>query len=180
MADGISRLIHVTQQKAANANEEAMSAAEKQKSLIDQQKSLRGTQSTFESLTKDSGMTATEGKTIAGAIGSEATVAKPAHYLGRFAKSGFEGSSRFAPSELVKNLEVVSSSATRFASGIGAFIDAFKKALEESTEDLESQDRMSNFEIQNLMSRYNESASLATSTKKKTDDQNGSVMRKIG
>lgn len=179
MSDGIKRLINVTQLKSANANEEAMAGAEKQKSLIDKQKLLRGAQSAFEEATKDSAATLTEGKSMAGAIHAEATVAKPSHYLGRFIASASGASSKFSASDLLKNLDVVGSNPTRFASGISSFIEAFKKTLEES-KDLETKDKMGNSEIQSLMSAYNESSQLASSTKKKMDDQNASIIGKIG
>jgi hypothetical protein len=46
-ADGIARLIAVTQMKANNANDEALEGANKQRRLIREQKSLRATQTTF-------------------------------------------------------------------------------------------------------------------------------------
>jgi hypothetical protein len=179
--DGITRLISVTQQKAANANEEALGGAEKQKSLIDKQQTLRAAQSSFDALSKDSSVTGTEQgiKANARAVRSEATIAKPADYLGRYAKSGFGASSRFSPTELSKNLATVASNATRFASGIGSFIDGLKKVFENANKGLEPQDKLDNFAIQDLMSSYNEAVSLASSMKKKTDDQNSSVIGKI-
>jgi Neuraminidase (sialidase) len=51
-SDGISRLIAVTQLKAANANDQALAAAQKQGELIGKQKSLHGVQSKFTELTR--------------------------------------------------------------------------------------------------------------------------------
>lgn len=47
-ADGIGRLIAVTQMKADNANTEAMEGADKQRDLIAQQKKIRGAQAQLE------------------------------------------------------------------------------------------------------------------------------------
>ena len=177
--DGISKLIGVTQQKAENANDGATSAAEKQKSLVAQKQSIRAAQSAFETLSKDSVVTMGDVKTITGTIGSQATIAKPADYLSRFAKSGFDASSKFSSTALMKDLATVGSNATRFASGIGAFMKALKKAFEDANKGIESQGKTDNFAIQNLMSSYNEATTLASSTKKKTDDQSSSVIGKI-
>ena len=45
--------------------------------------------------------------------------------------------------------------------------------------DLESQDKLGNFEIQDLMSRFNQAATLASSILKKADDTASSVIGKI-
>ena len=44
---------------------------------------------------------------------------------------------------------------------------------------LEAQDRLGNFEIQNLMSRYNQAETLASSIQKKADDTASAVIGKI-
>ena len=44
---------------------------------------------------------------------------------------------------------------------------------------LEAQDRMGNFEIQNLMSSFNQAATLASSVQKKADDTASAVIGKI-
>lgn len=48
-----------------------------------------------------------------------------------------------------------------------------------SRKSLESHDRMGNFEIQNLMSAYNQSETLASSVQRKMDDTNRGVIGKI-
>jgi hypothetical protein len=53
-ADGISRLISVTQTKSNNANENAMAGANKQRDLINKQKSLRALQRKLEETKSDS------------------------------------------------------------------------------------------------------------------------------
>jgi bacteriocin-like protein len=44
---------------------------------------------------------------------------------------------------------------------------------------LEGRDRLGNFEIQNLMSRYNQAETLASSVQKKADDTASAVIGKI-
>jgi hypothetical protein len=43
----------------------------------------------------------------------------------------------------------------------------------------ESSDRLGNFEIQNMMSQYNQAQSLASSVLKKRDNTNNSIINKI-
>ena len=180
-SDGITRLIQATQLKSANANEEAVNAADKQRSNVEKQKSVHQVNRTLDSLVPGADFAATKhaGKVNTGAT-SEASLSTPAAYLGRFSKSGFVTSSPFSPHKLTKNLDFVASDATRYASGINDFIKALKKRFEDPGKNLEAQDKISNFELQTLLSNYNESATLASSLKKKTDDQNSCVISKIG
>ncbi len=46
--------------------------------------------------------------------------------------------------------------------------------------DLEAQDKLGNFEIQDLMSQYNQAETLASSVQKKADDTNNGIAGKIG
>lgn len=48
-ADGITRLIAVTQMKAANANDDALKGADQQRELVKQQQQLRDRQKSLES-----------------------------------------------------------------------------------------------------------------------------------
>lgn len=52
--DGINRLIQVTQNKAANANEQALEGADKQRKLIEEQKKIRGAQAQLEGASLES------------------------------------------------------------------------------------------------------------------------------
>ncbi len=184
--DGISRLIAVTQLKSENANDEALAGADDQRSIIGEQKSIRAVQSAFGTSSEDSfsvgadTVTATKPGWDTGAIFSEASVSTPAAYLDRFSRLGFGAASPFSSAGLAKSLDVVGSSLTRYAGGLNAFVEALKRRFEESRKDLEGQDKMSNFEINTLMSDYNDAATLASSVKKKTDDANASVISKLG
>jgi len=186
-ADGIKKLVTVALLKADEANQEAMEGADKQKSNIEEKKSLRDVQSALGTFSKDSmstgasaGIATNPNWKNAGAIASEASVGAPAAYLTRFSMSGIKTSSPFSPERLAKNLDDVASSPTRYASGLNAFVEALKKSIEESSKDLEAQDKLGNFEIQSLMSDFHKAETLATSTKKKTDDQRSAVIGKIG
>src|SRR5437867_3144038 len=64
----------------------------------------------------------------------------------------------------------------------GAALAALAKHAQETASQLkglEAQDRMGNFEIQRLMSAYNQAETLASSVQKKMDDTVGAVIGKI-
>lgn len=186
-SDGISKLASSLQKVQESANNDLQQLADGQKSNIEKKQSLRSVESTFESMTKGSSSIGIGGaiaqnaalKLKADAVAPEASIAKPAMYLDRFAKSGTAASSLYSPSALAKSLNDVVSSAKRFAGGLNAFMDALRRKFEEANKDLENQDKLGNFEIQTLMSEFNQAESLSSSMKKKSDDQNSSVIGKI-
>jgi hypothetical protein len=59
-------------------------------------------------------------------------------------------------------------------------LERARKAFEDAMKDLEAQDKLGNFEIQDLMSRYNQAESLASSVAKRFNDTINCVIRKIG
>mgnify|MGYP006921586368 CR=1 FL=1 len=65
------------------------------------------------------------------------------------------------------------------AAGGAAAAGKLVKQLRALRRDLEAQDRMGNFEIQRLMSQYNQSEQLASSVQKKKDDTNNAIIGKI-
>ena len=58
-------------------------------------------------------------------------------------------------------------------------LDAAKAAFDSNSKDLESQDKLGNFQIQDLMSQYNQSETRASSLTKKKDDTANSILSKI-
>jgi predicted trehalose synthase len=59
-------------------------------------------------------------------------------------------------------------------------VAAIRKELEAKVKDLEAEDRMGNFEIQRLMSAYNQAETLRSSVQKKEADTSAAVLGKIG
>ncbi len=55
-----------------------------------------------------------------------------------------------------------------------------RAAFEAKLKELETKDRLGNFEIQDLMSTYNETETRASSVLKKADDTKNAVIQKIG
>lgn len=58
-------------------------------------------------------------------------------------------------------------------------IDALRSRLEDAQKTLESEDKLDNFEIQVLMSRFNQAATTASAVKKKAADTENAVIQKI-
>ena len=61
-------------------------------------------------------------------------------------------------------------------------VDQLRKHLEKFSErhkELEAQDKLGNFEIQDLMSRYNQAETLASNVIKKRDDTANTIIGKI-
>ena len=53
------------------------------------------------------------------------------------------------------------------------------QSFDDKLKDLEDHDKLSNFEIQELMSRYNQAETLASSVLKKRDDTANAIISKI-
>jgi|GEM_PF-4708467 len=60
-----------------------------------------------------------------------------------------------------------------------ATMTKLKAKLEAAMKELESKDKLENFEIQNLMSTYNQAETLSSSVRKKLDDTTAGVIGKI-
>ena len=56
-------------------------------------------------------------------------------------------------------------------------VQTIKNALDNKDKDLQSQDKLGNFEIQTLMSNYNEAETTASSILKKKDDDGNSIIK---
>lgn len=58
-------------------------------------------------------------------------------------------------------------------------VERVRDRLQDKEKDVESDDKMGNFEIQDLMKQQNQSQTLQSSVKKKQDDTQGSVIRNV-
>lgn len=58
-------------------------------------------------------------------------------------------------------------------------LSRFKSLFDARETNLDGQDRLGNFEIQRLMSQYNQAETLASSVMKKSDDTTSSIIGKI-
>lgn len=58
-------------------------------------------------------------------------------------------------------------------------VDRIKSKFEDKAKELDPQDKLGNFEIQDLMSRYNQAETLASNVMKKRDDAANGLIGKI-
>ena len=165
-ADGISRLVMVTQMKTDQANDEALHGADKQRELVKQQKLVRDAQSKLDELARSGkALDATE----RGRVGTMFdNLNESGINVNKSALNDITGDGSTADAD----------NSTHKANQEG--IDGLKKELENAMKDLEALDRLGNFEIQRLMSQYNQSEQLASSVQKKKDDTANAVIGKVG
>jgi hypothetical protein len=170
-ADGISRLISVTQMKSNNANEEALNGADKQRALLKDMKFNRDQLRAFDEKVKDKELTNPEYQQIRAMLqdaelstekwtgGWDSVLGTDTDGDGRFnyAKLGTEGQEK-------KNQDLV---------------DMVRKRFEDKGKDLEGADKLGNFEIQDLMSQYNQAEQLASNVLKKKDDTGNAIIGKV-
>ncbi|MFO0727916.1 MAG: hypothetical protein U1E65_29320 [Myxococcota bacterium] len=173
-ATGINRLMVVTQMKSDNANEEALHGADKQRDLIKHQKDLRAEQRALDDKLRDKTITDTEYFQIKAMLEGEGLDSHlwqanydgmlgyyDAGHQGEFghwsAKLGTEGQEK-------KNQDIA---------------DATKNVFQDAIKDLEAEDKLGNFEIQDLMSTYNQAETLASSVLKKRDDTANATIGKV-
>ncbi len=202
-ADGIRQLQGVSQQKAEQANDDAQHGADKQRDLINKQKTLRKSRAAM-----DKKRPALEGPAPAALQKKLLRGLTPADELGpRLARVGallreiqrlqarapgdrkaLQGKAAQARRELGGLRDLAARLATGFdeaerhvsSKGGKQAAEQLRARFEDMLEDLESQDKMGNFEIQRLMSQYNQSEKLASSVQKKKDDTANAVIGKIG
>ena len=155
--NGINRLIVVTQMKSDNANEEALHGADKQRGLIKAQKDLRGQQRALDDkLRTDKAVTGTEAQEIRNMLQQAELQYSDVSFRGD-GKLGTEGDQK-------ANQDMA---------------DAIKNRFQDAIKDLEAEDKLGNFEIQDLMSTNNQAETLASSVLKKRDDTSNAVIGKV-
>lgn len=168
--DGISRLITVTQMKTENANQNAMDGADKQRDLVRKQQSLHAAQSRLNDIVhranKDVGINAQDEQAIRNIMQSLGD----AHIVSDTSVRDFHNHA---------DGKLDDSGANGDAKDNSKAVDALKARLEGAAKDLEAQDKLGNFEINDLMSQYNQSETLASSVMKKRDDTGNAVIQKI-
>lgn len=155
--NGINRLIVVTQLKSDNANEEALHGADKQRDLIKAQKDLRAQQRAVDDKLRDKTVTAGEENEIRAMLQGSDLKADDINFNRGDRKLGTEGDQK-------TNQDLA---------------DAIKSRFQDAIKDLEAEDKLGNFEIQDLMSTYNQAETLASSVLKKRDDTANAVVGKV-
>lgn len=163
---GIKSLIVLAQTKQQNANEAALEGADKQRALIKGMKDLRAQQRALDDKLLDKKITSGELDDIqdllngAGlsseGLGDISMNANDAEN-GQHASLGAEGAAK-------ENQDVA---------------DAVRNRFQDAIKDLEAQDKLGNFEVQDLMSTFNQAQTLASSVQKKLDDTESAVIGKV-
>jgi len=177
--DGMSYLIAVTQMKANNSNDNALHGAEDQRALVKQQEMLRQRQGKFEEFTRDNNLTDDEYWAIGRMLKDEGLSTKGTvdgswdGILGYF-DEGHAGEQHHwnAPIGGKPDNELDNKNKGK--------IDAVRSEFDGKMKSLEAQDRMGNFEIQRLMSAFNQAETLSSNVQKKLDDTVSGQQQKIG
>ncbi len=173
MNNGISALVMVTQLKSQNANQEAMDGAEKQRSLISEQKEVRAKMRTYDEIISDNVVTQDEYFQAQGLLRDLGldTSRWDADWDGMLGNHSDEHGQWAA---------TLDEGATGVQAENAKIAELTKKQFEDKLKDLDGEDQMGNFEIQDLMSRYNQAETLASSVQKKKDDTAGGIIQKVG
>jgi hypothetical protein len=150
---GIARLMYVCEMKRQNANESALNGADKQRDLVAKQKVVREAQRKLEELAADKKLDSTD-------------QGKMQNVFNGLGTSGIQGVSY--------NYNLQGDGSTGDVSNAqqkanADEVDRMRKDLEAVQKDLEAQDKMGAYEIQDLMSQYNQSESLLNSVRGKLD-----------
>jgi hypothetical protein len=164
--DGISYLVAVTQMKANNQNDNALHGAEDQRKLVKQQELLRKAQSQFEDKVRDGDFTATdsaETSQIYNAL-NEGIEQGTVTY-------GNRGSVGDGKTKDLDNADHKTNNTT---------VESIRSELDKAMKSLEAKDRMGNFEIQRMMSAFNQAETLSSNVQKKMDDTVSGQQQKIG
>ena len=178
MTHGINRLIAVTQLKAHNANDDAMHGADKQRELVGEQRDLRARQQKLEEFVRDKNLDDGEYWAIARMLRDSGldTGGVDGTYdgiLGHY-DAGHQGQAGHW------NAQIGGDAGSQLATDNDKKMEEIRKRMEGAMKDLEAQDRLGNFEIQDLMSQYNQAETLASSALKKRDDTAGALINKVG
>ncbi len=162
-ASGISSLVAVTMLKADQANEDALHGADKARNLVTSQREARSRLRAFEDMVRDNEVSS----------GDEATIER---MLGEINSEA--GMSLDTNMSLQGNRQTGDVSDAAQAANAQE-VDGVRSRFEDAIQDLESQDKMGNFEIQDLMARFNQNQQLASSVQKKKDDTSSAVIGKV-
>jgi hypothetical protein len=165
--DGISYLVAVTQMKANNANDSALHGAEDQRKLVKQQEYLRQAQAKFEELVHDKNFT----------TGDREKVGKIFEAINQELGNG---SVNFGAVGSVKGDGSTGDVSNQDQKDNQATIEGIRSQLDKAMKGLEAKDRMGNFEIQRLMSAFNQAETLSSNVQKKLDDTISGQQQKIG
>lgn len=164
MAAGIASLKILAHMQAASASDDAADAANKGRTLLIEQKNVRARQQAFERAVGDKELTTGERDNLAAMMGEIGMSTGTLNTLQ--AENGKYTADAGSDSKISRD------NANR--------VETIRKDFDGKLKEIESQERLDNFGIQELMSRYNQSEQLAASIEKKEGDTQNAVISKIG
>lgn len=167
---GIQALVTIAQLKQQNANEAALDGADKQRDLIKSMKDLRGQERALDAKLLDKVVTNDEYWEIS-ALAREAGL-DTEQWDGDW--DGMLGNHSAEHGQWVARLGAEGQEKTN-----QDIADAMKQQFQDAIRDLESQEKLDNFTIQDLMSTHNQMQTLASSVQKKSDDTESAVIGKV-
>jgi hypothetical protein len=172
-ANGINLLLAVCQQKQDVANDNALNGAKKQSDLVKKEQQVHDIESQLEDMVQS----------------KEFSTADRDRMINIVNNSGLDPAVK---SQLLGGRNSLSADANHAGhfhlddtGGRGGDhdnytkINALKDAFHKMDTDLSNQDKLGNFQVQSLMSDYNEAQTLASSVQKKLDDTKSAVIGKI-
>jgi hypothetical protein len=166
--DGINALIFVCQNKVDNANDNALQGAKKQSDLVKKEQMVHAQESNLEDYVRNKDLNSTQVGQIRSMLQQDGLSTDKVNAL-QVTKNDSAGA----------HYEIDPSHADGTKGNNSDNVDAIKTAFQNYDQDLQSQDKMGNFEVQSLMSDFNEAQTLASSVLKKKDDTGNAIIGKI-
>lgn len=173
--NGISALIGVARMKSAQANDEALVGANKQKDLIEKMKTIRKAKRDVEAAVSNEVV----GNSELAKMGRSYDAAVDAGLGYTWNKDLFDTAGADTHHTNEVHVDEDNGDLRNRCKDNKAIMDQLMGAYDDMLEDLEAADDMGNFEIQDLMSNYNQAETLASSVQKKLDDASNAVISKV-
>lgn len=189
-AEGIKSLVEVSNLKSQQANDEALKGADKQRGLVAEQKQLRANQSGLDNQAKQGILIGLRpAKELPGRMSRLGAVLKEMDSAHKRSPNdpavrakGAQARAQLAELiGLTDRLKAGFANAEKQSPGKGgqSSVDELRKKFDSMMKDLEAKDRMGNFEIQRLMSAFNQAETLSSNVQKKADDTVSGQQQKI-
>jgi hypothetical protein len=171
-ANGITMLTAVTQQKQDNANDNALSGAKKQSDLVKKEQQVHDQEQALEDMVQNKDLIDDDYWKINRMLGNDGLSIKGVD-------DGWDGILGNTKADGHWHATLDSTGGDNTEGKNYKLIQDIKDRFQKLDTDLSNQDKLGNFQVQSLMSDYNEAQTLASSVKKKSDDTDNAVIGKI-
>ncbi len=180
MASGIDALKGLSSLQAAAASEDAQDASNKGRDLLINQKNVRARQQYFERAVADKVMDEHEYATLNHMMGEVGMDKFGVDYTNSGVLGTYEKNSDGTNKAGSWTGKLDAGSDKDYERDNANKVETMRKNFEGELKDLESQERLDNFGIQELMSRYNQAEQLASSIEKGDSTAQNAIISKIG